>query len=151
MADEAAKVKPPRTPKAKAPPGTKTQAATAAPVETTGTQRASTQAPPMFRQQFRQQLAGTQITDQGGVDTPLPIPLPDIDRDFGPLVQNLKQVMQEHYQGLPPEEQNGYFAQGFNQYPEAMAQMLVRRALNNRIRAQGDVAKWMELVNQRFK
>jgi len=147
MPDE---IKIPKTPKVKTPGGAKTQAATAAPVETAGTQVAA-EAPPLFRQQFRQRFQGMNVANPGGVRTPLPVPLPVIERDFGPWAESLKQLMQERFANTPPEERGSYFQQGFEQYPEAMAQMVVRAALNNRLQAQGDVAKWMEIVNERLR
>jgi len=82
----------------------------------------------------------------GGVLPPVPVPLETIQRDFGPMAQNLKEVMQELHRTLPPDQQAGYFWQGFSAYPEAMAQMIVRRAWANRMVATGPVAEWMTRI-----
>jgi len=107
-------------------------------------------APPTFGEQFRKTLANTNITDQSGVTTHLPVPLEQIGQDFGPFVDRLKELIQERTKGMSTADLGGYFYQGFQEYPEAMARLVVRAALNNRVRAQGDVAKWMELVNARL-
>lgn len=143
MADD---VQAPKQPK---PKGPKTQSPNAAPVETVGTQLA--QAPPLFREQFRQRLQQTATTNRGGVHTALPVPLETINRDYGQLVASMKEVMQERMANTPEEDRGGYFYQGFQQYPEAMAAMVVRMAMNNRLRADNNVSRWMELVDKRFR
>jgi len=138
-ANEGSELKQPRAPKASAPqPPTITPAA-AMPVETVGTQMPR---PPGFRTPTpaQPQMGG------GGVLPPVPVPLETIQRDFGPMAQNLKEVMQEHQKALPPDQQTGYFWQGFNAYPEAMAQMIVRRAWANRMVATGPVADFMAKI-----
>ena len=94
-ANEGSELKQPRAPKASAPqPPTITPIA-AMPVETVGTQMPR---PPGFRTPTpaQPQMGG------GGVLPPVPVPLETIQRDFGPMAQNLKEVMQEHQKALPP-------------------------------------------------
>lgn len=143
MADN--QMKTPKTPKVAGP---KTQSPNAAPVETAGNQLA--QAPPLFREEFRQRLQNTPVTNQGGMHTAMPVPLETINRDYGALVASMKEIMQENMGKASPEEQSGYFAQGFQQYPEQMAAMVVRMAMNNRLRSDSNVSRWLQMIDQRL-
>ena len=139
-ANEGNELKQPRAPKTSAPQPPATVPVNAMPIETPGTQM---KRPPGFRAPTP---ARPQMGGGSGVLPPVPVPLETIQRDFGPMTQNLKEVMQEHQRTLPSEQQTGYFWQGFSAYPEAMAQMIVRRAWANRMVATGPVAEFMAKI-----
>lgn len=95
--------------------------------------------------------AGTQSKTPS---TPLPASpwsLKDIGDQYKPVVDRIKTNLQKSFESLSPEQRNTTFWVGFSQYPEQMAQMIVRRVLTNRMANQvnqGPIAEWMAWIDQ---
>lgn len=93
-----------------------------------------------------QPWARTDATSNSVTIPPSPFSLNDIGSKYKPLVDRVKTSMQAQMASLPEGQRQARFWQGFQQYPEAMAQMIVRRVLTNQYYnevSRGPVGQWM--------
>lgn len=82
---------------------------------------------------------------------PSPFSLKDIGEQYKPAVDRIRESLRQKYAGLTPEQRREKFWQGFEQYPEAMAQMVTRRTLTNHYYNQverGPVGQWMSWIDK---
>lgn len=121
-------------------------------VPTTGAPQAPFTVGPQGGAPKTQPWSGTPSTKPATPLPPSPWSLKDIGSNYQPVVDRIKANLQKEFAALPAQEQTGNFWQGFNNYPEAMAQMIARRALTNQMHNQvnsGPVAKWLSWIEGR--
>lgn len=78
--------------------------------------------------------------------------LREIADQYKPVVDRVKGSLQAAFSSLSEDQRSSAFWSGYQQYPEQMAQMIVRRVLTNRMAnqvTQGPIAEWMSWLDQR--